>query len=796
MTDLRYAIRQLRRNPGFTAGAVLPLALAMGCAASVLTLTDAVLYRPTGVRDPGRVAAVYTFSRAQNRYLSDSYPDFQDIASLPLFDAAAAYVRTALSVRIGEGAERMNTELVTGDYFRAAGIEPALGRALTAQDDAPGAAPVAMASYTLWETRFARSPSILGSVLWINRVPFTIVGVMPRGYQGMLLDWYGDCALWTPLAHFNRLFPSNTAPDFETRREIPMFMMLARLHAGVSVRTAQAALDALAPRVVARPDYRFIAFPSTEARFYPTYRAGTLRFLWMLMAISAIAVAIACANLASLLLARASARQKEFAARLAIGASRAQIVRQLVVENGAVALCAAALSIPVALGAAYWLRDAPITAGFSLALDLSPDWRALALGMAAGLTTAILAGVAPAMRASRGEIKPAHARRGLSRDLFLVAQVAGAMTILIPAALLVQNLHNLTRTPLGYESSGVLLGSLDAISGGFTTPEEVDRLSKNLLTELRGQGREAALASSALPTTMRSSLDASADQLGWKPVAFDWTSSGYFELLRTPVLEGRAILDSDDRRALPVVVVNQSAAAAFWPGQNPVGRSIRVRGESADRIVVGMVADSRFRPLGVAQPAQPCLFLPLLQKATVTNFEIHVRTVGPPMSFAGAMRSITARLAPEASLGDVRTLDEQARSGLKPMVTAAESTGAVSVLGIGLALAGLFAVSAYRVSQRKKEIAIRIAIGARTPSVIASFTSRGVWIGLMGCALGLFPALWAARLLRASIPGVTEPSAGLFVAGAIVLIIASGVAAFAASHSIVRVRPADVLRVQ
>ena len=267
--DLRYAARQLKRNPGFAAGAVLPLALAIGCIASVLTLSDAVLFRPTGVKDPDRLAAVYTFSRTQSRYLSDSYPDFLDVAALPdVVDSAAAYVRGAFSVRFGEGAERINTELVTGDYFRTAEIIPALGRALTPDDDRPGAPPVALISYQLWETRYARNPSALGSIVWINRIPFTIIGVMPRGYQGMLLDWYPNPQVWAPLAHFNRFFPTNTAPDYQSRRDIPMFMMLERMRPGVSIAKLQAALDVLAPRVAARPDYRFLALPAKEARSF------------------------------------------------------------------------------------------------------------------------------------------------------------------------------------------------------------------------------------------------------------------------------------------------------------------------------------------------------------------------------------------------------------------------------------------------------------------------------------------------------------------------------------------------
>lgn len=800
--DLRYALRQVRRNPGFAAGAVFPLALAIGCIGSVLTLADAVLFRPTGVQDPSRVASIYTFSRTQNRYLSDSYPDFRDIGNLSgLISASAAYLRSAVSVRLGanEGGQPRNTEMVTGDYFRAAGVAPVLGRRLTPDDDTPGAAPVALISYSLWESRFARSPSVLGTVIWLNRLPFTIVGVMPRGYQGMLLDWYPDCSLWVPLSSFSRLYPAVSAVDYRNRRDVQMLMILARLRPGVTVAQLQAALDTIAPRIAARPEYRFLALHSAEARFFPAYRASTMRFLWMLLAVSAIAVAIACFNLASLLLSRAAARQREIAARVALGASRFRILQALVVENALLALCACAVSAPIALAAAYWLRDAPIMSGFSLTLDLSPDGRALALGMLAGIITAIAAGIAPALKVSRGDLRPAPRRTG-SRDLFIAAQVACAMAILIPAAVLAQSIRSLGQAHLGYDADRVLLASFDPLAGATKTPAEFDRLTSALLTELRLQAPGAALAWQALPTVMRSTLDVSPDvrldASAWKPMSFDWISGGYFELLRTPVLNGRAILDSDDRRSQPVVVLNQSAASLLWPGENPVGRRLRIRQEAMEREVVGVVADSRFRPLGNPQAAEPCLFLPLDQRAGPIGFEIHVRTPGPPLEFSNSLRQIAVRVDPDASLSNVRTLTDQTEAGLKPMMMAAQATGAVSLLGIVLAAAAMFAASAYRVTQQKKEIAIRIAVGAEPRWVIRSFASRGLATGIAGALLGCFPALWAARLVEASIVGAGAPDASLFLVAAAALALASALAAYAAARRIARVQPADVLRVQ
>ncbi len=800
--DVRFALRQLRLNPGFAGGAALPLALAIGCVGAVLSLADGVLLRPTGVHDPARVAAIYTFSRAQNRYLSNSYPDFRDIRGLSeLLESTAAYVRGSFSVRTGAGAELMNAELVTGDYFRAAGIAPAIGRPLTPDDDLPGAEPVALMSYAVWESQYGRSESALGTVARINSVPFTIVGVMPRGYQGMLLDWYGDSAFWFPLAQFGRVFPSNSAPTYENRRDVQMLMTLARLRRGVKVSQLQAALDVLAPRVAAKPDYRFVALASAEARFFPAYRAGTIRYLWMLLAVSMAAVAIACFNLASLLLARASARQREIAARLAVGASRWRLLQQFVVENAALAACACGLAAPIALAVAPWLMKAPILQGIPLTLDASTDWRALGLGMLAGMVTAVAIGMIPALKASRGDVaaglKAARASRLGLADFFVAAQIGCAMTVLVPAALVVNDVRELSRAPLGYDAHGVLIGTLDLNGGGIRSADEIDRVERELVEDLRPQAPAVALASSALPTTMRPlSMDASADATSWKQVAFTWVGGGYLETMRTPILSGRGIEDRDDRNAAPVVVVNQAAAARLWPGEDPVGRRLKFRQGGVEREVVGVAANSRFHPLGFPDADVPCLFLPLAQRTGPTNLDIHVRTAGAPLEFTNALRKAAARVAPNASLSGIHTLQEQTESGLKPMRVAEQAVGAASMFGVVLALAGVFAASAYRVMRQRKEIAIRIAIGAEPRRVIWNFASRGFWIGVAGAALGLAPAVWGVGLLRASVNGTGSPEAWMFVAMGAVLGLASAVAAWAAARRIAKVQPADVLRVQ
>ncbi len=730
---------------------------------------------------------MYSFSPATGRYLSDSYPDFHDAASLTgLVDSAAAYLRTPLNIRLTGTAESMSVELVTEDYFCAAGVVPMLGRALSPED---GSAPVALASYALWESRYQRSSSILGSVIRMNGEPFTIVGVMPPGYRGMLLDWGDPPSLWTSLKHFNQLFPANTAKDYESRREVQMLMMLARLRPGVSVQEFQAALDVLAARLPTNPVRRLVALPSAQARFFPAYRAATIRFLWLLLTVSLAAVAIACFNLANLLMARSAARHQEMSTRVAVGASRARLLQQLIVEHAVLAGCACALSVPVAIGVTDWLRTVQFTYIFRPTLDLSTDWRALGIGMAAGMITAVLAGIAPAFKTAR--LKKHHASRAGLRDLFICAQVACAMAVLVSAAVLANTLHDNGKTRLGYDAHGVLLASLDVTNG---------ERAAALLRDVRTQSQGAALAWVALPTTMRANIDVqtqSGTRTGaWTNLAFNWVSDEYFDVLRIPILEGRGILAADKRGSAPVAVVNRAAAALLWPGENPVGHRLRLRQEQQDREVAGVAEDIRVRALGQPEPPTPYLFLPLFQRSPINGVMLHVRTSGPPLAFADTLRQIFARIAPETAPPIMSTLEEYAGAGLEPMRVAAQATAAVSLLGIGLALAGVFASAAYRVTQQKREIAIRLAIGAKPGRVIRSFAARGLCVGTAGACLGLPAALWGVSLLRSAVAGTGVAGPGMLMLAMAALILAASAAGFAAAARITRLRPSDILRVQ
>ena len=384
------------------------------------------------------------------------------------------------------------------------------------------------------------------------------------------------------------------------------------------------------------------------------------------------------------------------------------------------------------------------------------------------------------------------------QDFFSAAQVACAMTALAGAVLLGENIRHLGSAPLGYDTHGVLLASVDLLTGPKPSLDEAERISRALLAEIRRQAPGAALAWQALPSRFRMVLDAQRESDGGNRTAilFNLVSDGYFELLKMPVVEGRGIMPGDGRKSQPVAVLNRSAAALLWPGENPVGHRLRVNAEPVAREVVGVVEDTRYRPLGETQPPMPYAFLPMFQFTSLLPFEIHVRTPGEPLAFAKTLRQIIAQVVPDAPAYDFQTLEEATQAGLVQMRVAAEAAGAVSLLGVMLAVAGIFASGAYRVARQKKEIAIRIAIGAEPRRVIRAFAARGLGIGVAGACLGLMPAIWGAALLRSAIPGVELAGFTLYAGAGAILALASAGAALMAAARIAQVQPSDVLRVQ
>jgi predicted permease len=817
LRDVRGAWRLLWRSPGFAVAAVVPLALAIGFNTAVCTLVDAVLFRPLGVKDPGSLVAVYTLfhQRRPPQYQSVSYADLRDVQALnDQIESAAAYVRIPVMANAGEGAERFYSEMVTGEYFRTVGVSTIAGRPLEPRDDTAGAPPAVVISDSLWERRFRRARSALGASILINGVPLTIVGVMPRGYVGTVLDWSSPPDLWIPLSQIRQVLPAFRSLDFENRREMLWLVINARLRRPADLSGVQARLDVLSARPAASQpktgaDHRLVAFPSSRARFFPSHRDASVRFMSVLAVICGIVLLIACVNIANLLLARVAAREKETSTRLALGAGRGRVLQQFVVEGVMVAACAVVLGLPIALWLARWLARFKSAFAVSSSLNLSPDLRVLAWSAAAGIATGILVGVLPAIRAARidlvsglkgSQLRPlGRAVRSFNlRNVLVAAQVACSLVVLVSAVLLASSLHELRNTRLGYDTRRVLVADIETYSANLST-DQSQQLYRALLAELRSEAvGGVALAADALPSASRRRIDVMPAGSGAYPpngvtVESNMVSDGYFEVLGMPIEAGRGFLPSDDGRAPRVVVLNRSAANMFWPGGNPVGRRIRIGGEANDVEVAGVVGDAKYH--SITESAIPYLFFPLAQKFS-PGVTVHIRASRDPLELVPVLRRTMERLAKRVPLNDIRTLDQQVESGLVQVRLATAATGAVSLVGTVLALAGVFAATAYRVVQQQREIAVRIALGATQRRVLASYAAKGLALGLAGAAAGIVLAVWAAGLLRSFVEGVRAPGTLLCVAVTAILLVAVVAASLASVRQILRMDPAAILRVQ
>ena len=815
--DVRHTCGMLLRNPGFAVAAVVPLAIAIGFTTAVLTLVDAVLFRPLGVKDPGSLVAVYALleQKGTTQYQSVSYADFRDIRALhDSVESAAAYVRIPVNANAGEGIQRFYSEMVTGDYFRTAGVLPILGRPLGQQDDTASAPPAVVISEKLWERLFQRRSSALGASILLNAVPFTIVGVMPGGYVGTVLDWSAPPDFWIPLARIRQVVPAFRSLDFENLREMLWLVVNARLRRPADLPRVQAALDVLSARAAAGQtkadmNHKLAVFSSGEARFFPSHRAASIRYMSVLAVICGIVLLIACVNLANLLLARAASRTKEISTRLALGASHSRIVQQFMVEGVLVAACAVAISLPLALWLTAWLATFKSVFAVSLSLNLSPDPRVLLASAAGCLGLGLLVGILPAIGISRvnllSGLKESQAsprvRPGRiigTQDVLVAAQVACSVVVLVCAVLLARSLSELRNTDLGFDSRRVLLTNIETLSANLSA-DQSRRLYSTLLAELRAQPVSgAALAADALPTTSRRKVNVAPAGAGAFPpdgiaMESNIVSDGYFEVLGMRVERGRGFLPSDDERAPRAVVLNHTAASLLWPGENPVGRHIRMRGETGNLEVIGTVADAKYHSL--TDGPTPYLFLPLAQKFNPA-VTIHIRTFREPMEAVPLLRRTVERLAKGVPLGDIRTLDQQVGKGLTQLRLAAGATSAAGLVGTLLALAGVFALTVYRVIQQQRETAIRMALGAGRQRVLVSFVARGLALGVAGVACGIVPAVWAARLLGSFVAGVRSPGMMLYFAVTALLLLAVALAAVTALRRIMRMDPAAVLRMQ
>jgi predicted permease len=778
--DLRYAGRQVARSPGFAALAVVMLGLGIGATTTIFSVINALFLRPPPqVRDPERLVAVYTSDFSGPAFGTSSYPDYEDFtAGVPALAAIAAASPRPFSVAVGGESFRTLGEMVSDNYFELLGVPLAAGSGFVNGSSESQA----VIAHGLWMRRFGGDPQIVGRTIRLSGHTFTVSGVAPRGFSGSIRGVRME--VWTSLAAQRVLDP---ADDWLTNRGDRGLSLVGRLRDGASAEEAQSQLAVVAARLhraypekwtdVAGKQRRVTVLPEREARIFPSIRGPVTQFLGLLMGVAGLVLLVCCANLANLLLARATVRRRELAVRLALGGGRARLVRQLLTEGLVLATLGGAAGVALAVWAAGALSAFRPPLPVPVALEFPLDGRILLFTLAVTAATVVLSALLPALRATRLDAAsalradlsavPGSRRLGL-RDALVVGQVAVSLVVLAAAGLFITSLRNATQLDPGFRSEDLAMLRLELGIQGYDSARG-QALYAELERRARTQpGVESVALAEILPLGL-SGQRRGVEVEGYAPAegedmefGVNTVSAGYFETMGIEVVRGRTFEPSDRAGAKPVAIVNQSFARRFWPGEDPIGRQIST-GSGGAREVVGVVRDGKYRSL--TESPQPHFYEPFAQ-AYEPDMVLVARAASDARSVLDALVREAHALDPELPI-EASTMEEHLGLAMLPQRIGSAVLASFGVITAMLAALGLYGVMSYVVSQRTREIGIRVALGARTRDVRLLVLRRALAVTLAGLAIGLACAVAAARLLAAFLVNVSpsDPAVLLWVTG-------------------------------
>jgi predicted permease len=798
--DLRYAVRLLVKSPVFTLAAVASLGLGVGANTTIFSLVNEVLLNPLPVQEPSRLVSVFT-TDAKNRerfqgFMATSYLNFKDYReqTAQVFSGVAGSLFVPLSLTSGGQPEQINGELVTGNYFDLLGVHAAVGRTFSfaaVEDEQLSAHPVVVLSDGLWRRRFGASTAIVGSDIELNRQHFTVVGVAPRGFRGV--NGLGGPALWLPISAHKQVLTGFVAENFDDRRAL-LLNLVARLRPETTAAQADAALSTIAAGLAAaypkENDSRSAALTPVTG-LNPEFRHDMSLAGAVLMGVVALVLLIACANVANLLLARASGRKREIAIRISLGASRGRLIRQLLTESALLGLLAGAAGLLIAhvsQDLLWSLRPPFLDAD---AMDLGLSRTVLAFTMLISVLTGLVFGLVPALQLSRPQLvdhlkdrtnrATGHGRLFGLRNVLVMAQVALSLVTLVGAGLFLRSLQNAQRTDPGFETHNLLLLSFDAGAEGYTG-ESAAAFQATALERVRAVPgvKGAVMASNALfgggfsRTVFPEGVDQN-DRRNGRLTPLNQVGPGYFETLGIPILRGRPLAETDGVGTPMVAVVNETMARRVWPEQEPIGKRFRCFGEDWIIEVVGVARDAKYFTIG--EDAQSYFYLPLAQhpSAAVTA---HVRTAGDPAAAVGAVRGQVQGLDARMPITNVLTVGQLFDQALWAPRMTARLLGAFGALALVLAAIGVHGVVSYSVAERTQEFGIRMAMGARPVDMLRMVLRQTLITASIGAAVALLVAYAATRGLGNLLIGVPTGDPVTF-GGTLAVILAAALAASA-----------------
>jgi predicted permease len=805
LQDVRYGLRMLRKSPGFTVVALLVLTVGIGANVAIFSVVNTVLLRPLPYRDPSRLVMIWEslpgIGFQQVGTATAEYLDYRDRNRV--FSGIAAYKNDTANLTGSGQPERIPITRASANLFSVLGVQPMLGRTYTMAEDRPGAAKVAILSYGLWKRRYGADRKILGRAIDLDGQPYTVIAVMPASFQFPFSSLpYSDRAeLWAPVAF--------TQDEIADRvREFGTFA-IARLKPGVSLPQAQEDVA----RVAADFEKQYPQFYTGSVYVKPTASplaadiVGKVRpMLLVLLGAVGFVLLIACANLANLLLARATARSREMAVRAALGASQARLLRQFLTESVLLAAAGGALG----LFAAFWAVRLLVAFGpeqVPRLQDVAIDPLVLAFAVAASVLTGILFGAAPAWRASRSELqsalKEASARAGASRerlrlrDALVVLETACSLLLLVGAGLLLNSFIRVLRVPPGFNAGGVLVARTQFDDTRYPKAEQCELAEREIIARLRHlPGVQSAGFVTNLPLADPRGIGFRIE--GHPPNEFHnadnaLVSEGYFRAMDIPILRGRSFREQDTPSTPLVAVINQTLARTYFPNQNPFGKRL-VWGYRTPFTIVGVAGDVKFSALDA--DVSPMIYMSNFQVASgVSRHAVFVlRTAGDPAGLASAARREIWSVDKDLPVFGVTTMNDVLAASVAQRRFSTGLLGGFAVLALLMAAIGLYGVLSYSVSQRMHEMGLRMALGANARDLMCLVLGQGIRVALAGVAAGLVASFAATRLLAGMLFGVSPLDPLTLIVVAAVLVAAALLASFIPARRATKVDPMEALR--
>ena len=813
LQDIRYGARMLMKNPGFMIVAVITLALGIGANTAIFSMVDAFLLRPLPVADPAQITVLAFQQKHGNFQTQFSIADYRDIQNQTtgVFADVFAYQFGLDGLSVDGKADRVMTNYVSGNYFSALGIKPALGRFILPSEGAvAGADPVMVLGYSYWQTRFGGDPGIVGRKVSVDGHPITIVGVAPKGFVGVY-----------PILSVQGYLPMGMASiagnpsDFMTNRQIRNVPILARLRPGVSLQQAQAVLAVVSQRLTqeypeVHKDLSVVAFAELHARPNPDPNNTVLVVGSLFLGLAVMVLLLACVNVANILLVRATVREREMAIRAALGAARIRLIRRLLTESVLLALMGGVAGVLLGYWGSSALGSINVQTDLPVHFDFGFDWRIFSFATAAALFTGIIVGIVPAVRASRGNLSAIlhEGGRGVVggknrlRSTLVVVQVAGSLMLLIIAGLFTRSLAQAQRTDLGFKPDHVLNLIMDPNEIGYNQAQTRD-FYKSLLQRVRTlPGVLSASTANATPMGYYNNSDSLTIE-GYQPPPgqplpsglYSTISTDYFQTMGVPLLHGRTFTEADDENAQYVAIISEAMAKNYWPDKDPIGRQFQMASDSQHSlIVVGVTGDVRYR--GLTGPFNDMFYVPFLQHQIGNSLQVlQLRTAAAPETMIPEIERAIEALAPQLPVFDVQTMSQALNTlnGLLFYKIGAVLAALLGMLGLILAIVGVYGVVSYAATQKTHEIGVRMALGAQPADILKMVFREGLLIVGIGLVVGIAGALAAGKVVGSFLTvSARDPVTYLSVTAILMFVALS--ACFIPARRAMRVDPMVALR--